>query len=63
MPHTQPPKDDGQIVMQRLTPDQFDVVLGSHPAKRKAAPSQGAWPLSSIGICLALLVAIIYLVA
>ena len=62
MQSTQPPKDDGQIVMQRLTPDQFDVVLGSHPAKRNVPPSTKSWPLSSVVICLALLATIIYLV-
>jgi hypothetical protein len=61
MQPTPQPEDDGLIVMQRLTPDQFDVVLGSHPAKRKIAPTKNTWPLSSILICLALLVAIIYL--
>lgn len=55
------PEDDG-LVMQRLKPDHFDVVLGSHPAKRKVAPARGNWPLSSILICLALLVAIIFLI-
>lgn len=62
MPFSKLPKDDGQIVMQRLTPDQFDVVLGSHPAKRSVAPAKGVWSIGSIGICLALLVAIAYLV-
>jgi hypothetical protein len=62
MQPTPPPKDDGLTVIQRLTPDQFDVVLGSHPAKRKVAPAKTSWPLSSVLICLALLGAIIYLV-
>lgn len=62
MQSTQPPEDDGLIVMQRLTPEKFDVVLGSHPTKRKLPPTRSAWPLSSVGICLALLAAIIYLV-
>jgi len=62
MQSTQPPEDDGQIVMQRLTPDQFDVVLGSHPAKRKLPPTKSNWPLSSVLICLALVVAIFYLI-
>lgn len=63
MPFKQPPEDDGQIVMQRLASDQFDVVLGSHPGKRKVAPAKTTWPLSSIAICLALVGTIIYLVA
>ncbi|NBB09001.1 hypothetical protein [Pseudomonas sp. SLFW] len=63
MQPTLPPEDDGQIVMQRLTPDQFDVVLGSHPAKRKLPPAKHTWPLSSVLICLALVMAILYLVA
>ncbi|MDB6049273.1 MAG: hypothetical protein JWR17_2019 [Pseudomonas sp.] len=29
------PDDDGLIHIQRLIPDQFDVVLGSHPGKQK----------------------------
>jgi hypothetical protein len=62
MQSTLPPEDDGQIVMQRLTPDQFDVVLGSHPGKRKLPPTKSAWPLSSVLIFLALLSAIVYLV-
>lgn len=62
MSPTQRPEDDGLIVMQRLTPEHFDVVLGSHPAKRKLPPSRNTWPLSSIAICLTLLAAIIYLV-
>ncbi|WP_062379523.1 hypothetical protein [Pseudomonas abietaniphila] len=62
MQPTPPPKDDGLTVIQRLAPDQFDVVLGSHPAKRKVPPSKTNWPFSSIIICLALLAAIIYLV-
>lgn len=62
MQPTLPPEDNGQIVMQRLTPDQFDVVLGSHPAKRKLPPSRSTWPLSSVLICLALLMTILYLV-
>jgi len=35
MEPTQQPEDDGLIRFQRLTPDQFDVVLGSHPSKAK----------------------------
>jgi len=30
------PDDDGLIHIQRLSPDHFDVVLGSHPSKRKS---------------------------
>lgn len=62
MQTTQPPEDDGLIVMKRLTPDQFDVVLGSHPSKRKVAPTKGRWPLSRVLIYLALLIAAAYLV-
>lgn len=62
MQSSQPPEDDGLIVMQRLTPDQFDVVLGSHPAKRKVAQAKSTWPLSSVAICLALLAAIVFLI-
>ncbi len=48
MQPNQPPKDEGQTVLQRLAPDQFDVVLGSHPTKRKshipkAAGRSAAW--------------------
>ncbi|UZJ60302.1 hypothetical protein OKW98_00695 [Pseudomonas sp. KU26590] len=56
------PEDDG-LTMQRLAPGQFDVVLGSHPARRTAASGKGNWPFSSILICLALLIAIIFLIA
>lgn len=30
------PDDDGLIHIQRLNPEQFDIVLGTHPSKRKA---------------------------
>lgn len=56
------PEDDGLIVMQRLKPDQFDVVLGSHSAKRNAVQTKNNWPASSIVICLALLAAIVFLI-
>jgi len=62
MQPTQQPDDDGQIVMQRLSPDQFDVVLGSHPSRRKVAQTRSSWPLSHVVICLTLLIAILYLV-
>ncbi|MGV8916727.1 MAG: hypothetical protein ACOH2R_02825 [Pseudomonas sp.] len=29
------PEDDGKIHIQRLNPDQFDLVLGEHPSKQK----------------------------
>ena len=56
------PEDDGLIVMQRLKPDQFDVVLGSHSAKRNVVRTKSNWPASSIVICLALLAAIVFLI-
>lgn len=58
-----PPEDDGLIVMQRLAPDQFDVVLGSHPAKGKTVHTKRGWSLSSVLICLTLVVAVLCLVA
>jgi hypothetical protein len=61
MQPNQPPKDEGQTVLQRLAPDQFDVVLGSHPTKRKVAHTKSSWPLSSVVICLALAIAIVFL--
>lgn len=41
---TKPPEDDGLTHFQRLSPDHFDVVLGTHPGKLKAAraPSSGS---------------------
>lgn len=62
MQSTPQPEDDG-LTMQRLAPGQFDVVLGSHPARRTAASGNGNWPFSSVLICLALLIAIIFLIA
>lgn len=62
MQPTPQPEDDG-LIMQRLAPDQFDVVLGSHPARKTTAASNGNWPFSSVLICLALLIAIVCLIA
>ncbi len=62
MQSTPQPEDDG-LIMQRLAPDQFDVVLGSHPARRTVPSGKSNWPLSSLLICLALLIAIIFLIA
>ncbi|MGE6384279.1 hypothetical protein ACQKEN_01170 [Pseudomonas sp. NPDC078416] len=62
MQSTPQPEDDG-LIMQRLAPDQFDVVLGSHPARRTVLSGKSNWPLSSLLICLALLIAIIFLIA
>jgi hypothetical protein len=62
MQPTQPPKDDGQIVMQRLTPEQFDVVLGSHPGKRKVPQARRSLSLGTILIGLTLLIVIVYLI-
>lgn len=61
MQSTPPPEDDGLIVMQRLTPDQFDVVLGSHPRKNNAPQARRSISLVTILICLTLLIAIVYL--
>lgn len=36
------PEDDGLTHIQRLSPDQFDVVLGSHPSKDKVARPTGS---------------------
>lgn len=62
MQPTPQPEDDG-LIMQRLAPGQFDVVLGSHPARSSVASGKSNWPFSSLLICLALLIAIIFLVA
>jgi hypothetical protein len=62
MQPTPQPEDDG-LIMQRLAPGQFDVVLGSHPARSSVASSKSNWPLSSVLICLALLIAIVFLIA
>ncbi|TDV52601.1 hypothetical protein EC919_105104 [Pseudomonas graminis] len=61
-PTTPQPEDDG-LTMQRLAPGHFDVVLGSHPARSSAASGKSNWPLSSLLICLALLIAILFLIA
>ncbi len=61
MHSVQPPEDDGLTVIKRLAPDQFDVVLGSHPAKRKVLRAKSSWPFSSLFICLALVSGIVYL--
>jgi hypothetical protein len=61
MQPTQPPKDDGQTVIQRLAPDQFDVVLGSHPGKRNVPQTKRPVPLGTLLIGAALLLAIVYL--
>jgi hypothetical protein len=39
------PEDDGLTHIQRLSPDQFDVVLGSHPSKSKGVrpPTSGSY--------------------
>jgi hypothetical protein len=36
------PEDDGLTHIQRLSPDQFDVVLGSHPSKGKVVRPTGS---------------------
>lgn len=61
MQSTPQPEDDG-LTMKRLAPGQFDVVLGSHPLRRNASAGNGNWPFSSILICLALLIAIIFFI-
>ncbi|WP_397450928.1 hypothetical protein [Pseudomonas sp. NA-150] len=35
MDHMKKPDDEGLTHIQRLSPDQFDVVLGAHPSKQK----------------------------
>jgi hypothetical protein len=62
MQSTHSPEDDGLTVIQRPMPGQFDVVLGSHPAKREIASGRSRLPVTSAAICLALLSAVIYLV-
>lgn len=53
----QPPSDDDGVThFQRLNPQQFDVVLGSHPSKRPAAKPPGfrvGWiaALALLGVC------------
>jgi hypothetical protein len=54
------PEDDG-LIMQCLAPDQFDVVLGSHPGRQKISPTRSSWSVGSIVICLALIAAVAYL--
>ena len=58
-----PQSEDDGLIMQRLAPGQFDVVLGSHPARSSVVAGKSNWPLSSVLICLALLIAIIFLIA
>jgi hypothetical protein len=64
MQSTPQPEDDG-LTMKRLAPGHFDVVLGAHPLRRNApsVKSSGNWPFSSLLICLALLIAIIFFIA
>ncbi|KPW22856.1 Uncharacterized protein ALO83_04366, partial [Pseudomonas cannabina pv. alisalensis] len=63
MESLQQPEDDGIIRIQRLVPGQVDVVLGSHPRrKRVAAPRRskpyGLWLAGLIvTLCLAGLIA------
>lgn len=57
----QPPSDDDGVThFQRLNPQQFDVVLGSHPGKRPAAKPPGfkvGWIVAVVllGLCAGLL--------
>lgn len=59
----QPPSDDDGVThFQRLDPQQFDVVLGSHPGRRPAAKPRGSrtgWitVLVLLGVCGGLLAA------
>jgi hypothetical protein len=57
MQSNQQPEDDGLIVLQRLSPDHVDVVLGSHPGKRKPVPRKSSWSVGSTLIALALVFA------
>lgn len=54
-----PPDEDGVTHFQRLNPQQFDVVLGSHPGKRPPAKPPGfkmSWivglALLGVGACI-----------
>lgn len=62
MQSTPPTQDDGLTVMQRLTPDRIDVVLGSHPGKRKVPQPKRSVSLGTVLICLTLLIALVYLI-
>lgn len=59
----QPPSDDDGVThFQRLNPQQFDVVLGSHPGKRAAAKAprfKAGWiaGLALLGLCVYILAA------
>lgn len=55
--------DDGIIRIQRLTPDQFDVVLGSHPTKPKPAISGKRPPYELYAIGLGIVIVSALLVA
>jgi hypothetical protein len=63
MDSMQPPSDDDGVThFQRLNPQQFDVVLGSHSGKRPAAKPAGfkaGWivGLALLGVCACILAA------
>ena len=63
MDSTQQPDDDGIIRIQRMTPDQFDVVLGSHPGKRKPVAPRKRPPYELYAIGLGIVVVSALLVA
>lgn len=52
MDSTKQPDDDGIIGIQRMAPDQFDLVLASHPGKRKpvAPGKRPPYELYAIGL-------------
>lgn len=63
MDSTQQPDDDGIIRIQRMSPDQFDVVLGSPPGKRKPVAPRKRPPYELYAIGLGIVVVSALLVA
>jgi len=57
------PDDDGLTRIQRLSPEHFDVVLGAHPGKRKAADLPAPRSFARMAIYLVVLVIGTYLLA
>lgn len=57
------PDDDGLTRIQRLSPEHFDVVLGAHPGKRKAADPPAPKSFTRLAMYLIILVIGTYLLA
>jgi hypothetical protein len=55
------PDDDGLTRIQRLSPEHFDVVLGAHPGKRKAADTPAPRSFARLAVFLTVLGTIAYL--